>query len=353
VETGEKLIRYVGHHKLDPLADVSDSHIVEIESGGATKRVPIDISRSACTGLRYRLDNKKQHPLDPVLIAGLGRLGVALSFPALDRVPDRITFMTEDLDEIERIGREPKQCDWQRKEARTYRCLAGRDERVQATTPSDCDRCSVPDTRWICSDFVHPDIVDAGDFDDPHARFLLDARCNRGQDCVGKDCQPGGNDCWTQVVPSVALPVSPGVVDSTRPFSNERALLRLIEDADGYIWWYERHMPPKVLELLADGLANSKAQSIRILSEPLEEGKRQRLLGKLERFRREFTKVTLEWRELESADCHHDRLFFDRSRAYNLPPVNTLLKGDTSEIISSGLHSSWFETVWNQAMDVK
>lgn len=61
---------------------------------------------------------------------------------------------------------------------------------------------------------------------------------------------------WSRVLSAVVPSTSEmtAVVNPGRPFSNRRALVHLVEEARNYIWWYERHLPAKVLEILADGL---------------------------------------------------------------------------------------------------
>ena len=116
-------------------------------------------------------------------------------------------------------------------------------------------------------------------------------------------------------------------------------------------------MPAKVLEIVADEVAATDATRIRLLSGNLDHGGKQqraRVKKDLEDFREEFGSVgvEIEWRELQSGEVPHDRVFLTDAAAFNLPPVNTLLKGDTSEIAVSALTTEWFDTLWEQAVPI-
>jgi len=343
-------IGYDGFRKLDPLTDVSPSHLLRVQSGQASRSISIDISRSGLVPLNHRLGSARAALPDPVLLAGLSRLEktILLGVPVA-QLPD-IRFLSTDVDEILNLWHDPPQCEWQIRVGRTYICNAAHDWKARATTPADCRACTVPDTRWICADFVHPIIKNVGVMGDPRARMLFDAQCNRGNNCAGGNCQPGGNTCWSRLLTPVRAPTNKptAVVDPGRPFSNRQTLIHMVEEAEDYIWWYERQMPARVLDVLADGIPQSSVRSIRILSGPLG-GTREKASKQLGRFRQEFAQLTIEWRELPTADQHHDRIFLDSKRALNIPPLNTVLKGDTSEFLPSNLDSGWFESLWQQA----
>jgi hypothetical protein len=196
--------------------------------------------------------------------------------------------------------------------------------------------------------------------DNPHARMLLDAQCNIGAGEPGRECIPGGRECWQRhvtVVESRDQGPACYVVDPAGPFSNKRAGRRLIRDARGVIRWYERDMPAKVLELIADEIADTGATRICLLSGDLDyAGRRQRARAArdLADFRTEYASsgVGIEWRELRSGEIPHDRLFLSDDVSLNVPPVNTLLKGDASEISESGFTKEWFDELWEKATPV-
>lgn len=198
-------ISYEGYRKLDPLADVSPSHLLQVISGQASRTVTIDISRSALVPLRHRLASRTDNTRpDPVLLTGLRRLERIISSATPLEELANVRFLSADVDEIVEFIQEPSQCEWQARVGRTYSCNAAADLKARATTPADCAKCMVPDARWICTNFVHPVIRNVGVMGDPPARMLFDARCNLGNDCAGEGCQPGGSSCWSRAVTPVA-----------------------------------------------------------------------------------------------------------------------------------------------------
>jgi hypothetical protein len=75
---------------------------------------------------------------------------------------------------------------------------------IAPTSRALCRACALPDTDFICSHLLHPQIqgtVTAGGL---HHRVLAGALCDVGQseiDVPGPSkCHAGGNDCWTRLV---------------------------------------------------------------------------------------------------------------------------------------------------------
>jgi len=146
------------------------------------------------------------------------------------------------------------------------------------------------------------------------------------------------------------------VISPDTPFTNIMALRELLRSSRGDVRWYEPHLPGKALEVLAREVSGDGVQRIRLLSGPAN------VTGDLKddykRFRKEMKEkrgVDVEWRILtkkEAAD-HHDRVFFADGIARNIPPLNTILKGSTGEILESGLDPAEFETWWALGQDLK
>jgi hypothetical protein len=61
--------------------------------------------------------------------------------------------------------------------------------------------------------------------------------------------------------------------------------------------------------------------------------------------------IDAEWRIMDGARDKHDRYIVERTRAWNMPPINTLLKGDYSEI-SETPQPPPFEEWWAAGMDL-
>ena len=143
-----------------------------------------------------------------------------------------------------------------------------------------------------------------------------------------------------------------GIAPDT-PFRNKMALRELLSSARQNVRWYEQHLPRKALEVLLD--CGETVSTIRLLSGPANVT--IDLKDDYKRFQKEMkTKrgVDVEWRILARKDAadHHDRVLFADDTAWNLPPLNTILKGSTSEILLSGIDSADFETWWALGQDL-
>jgi hypothetical protein len=121
------------------------------------------------------------------------------------------------------------------------------------------------------------------------------------------------------------------VVEPDRPYSNVRHLREILRQCDGYIWWAEPHFSRKGLEPLADEADAERITEIRILSGPAQVDDKAKKDWK--RFAAEMAalRIQAEWRVVEGRPEWHDRFILSKKQAWNVPPVNTLYKGDYSE----------------------
>lgn len=139
------------------------------------------------------------------------------------------------------------------------------------------------------------------------------------------------------------------VISPETPFGNLLALRQMIRSSRSYIRWYEQHMPAKVLEVLYRELDGSAVSSVRILSGPatVDAG----LKSDFRRFAKELgnlRNVDSEWRVLSRKEAanHHGRFFLSDGIARNIPPLNTILKGSTDEILPSDVSTREFDVWW-------
>lgn len=122
------------------------------------------------------------------------------------------------------------------------------------------------------------------------------------------------------------------VIEPERPYSNLLALREILRSCEGYIWWAEPHLPRKALEPLSYEADAAKISEIKMLSgeQFMDDSTRK----DFKRFAAEMANrgVVAEWRVVSAPDRDwHDRFILGRRQAWNVPPVNTLLKGDYSE----------------------
>jgi hypothetical protein len=123
------------------------------------------------------------------------------------------------------------------------------------------------------------------------------------------------------------------VIERDRPYSNVRHMRETLRECREHIWWADPHFSRKGLEPLVDEADATRVSEIRILSGPAQVG--EKTVKDFEQFQKEMNAlgITAEWRVVDNADRDwHDRFVVTKGKAWNVPPVNTLYKGDYSEI---------------------
>jgi hypothetical protein len=123
------------------------------------------------------------------------------------------------------------------------------------------------------------------------------------------------------------------IVERERPYSNVRHLRETLRVCRDHIYWVDAHFSKKGLEPLVDEADATRVTEIRILSGPAQVG--PDALKDFKRFEAEMANlgISVEWRVVEREDQEfHDRFIVTKGKAWNVPPINTLYKGDYSEI---------------------
>jgi hypothetical protein len=131
-------------------------------------------------------------------------------------------------------------------------------------------------------------------------------------------------------VQAIAAMVSPKT-----PYLNVVRLRRILRPLKGIIWWADPHFGARALEELAEELDTTVVSEVRILSGDAENVVSAKSMKDYERFRAEMANkgVAVEWRvDGKSTRDWHDRWVADDKSVWNVPPINTLLKNDYSEI---------------------
>jgi hypothetical protein len=146
------------------------------------------------------------------------------------------------------------------------------------------------------------------------------------------------------------------VIEPDRPYSNIQNLREILRSCRDFIWWTEPHFAPKLLEPLAYEADGDRITEIRLLtSAPREDqvGLSKRGREDFKRFRNEMSAlgITAEWKLYDDRPAQHDRFLLERNRAWNVPPINTLLRGDYSEIAETPKRPP-FEAWWADAVDL-
>lgn len=139
------------------------------------------------------------------------------------------------------------------------------------------------------------------------------------------------------------------VIAPDREFSNVMSLRNILRDGEEYIWWADPHFHARGLEELIVSIDPAVVREIRILSGPAnidDKAKRD-----FSRFKGELAmkSIAAEWRVMR--DFAHDRYIVSKNSCYNVPPINSLLKGSYSEILETPNRPP-FEIWWEGASPI-
>lgn len=133
------------------------------------------------------------------------------------------------------------------------------------------------------------------------------------------------------------------------PFTNDLAIRNVLRGLSGEIFWYEQHMPPKVLEVLVDELSRGDVQDLRLLSGPANVNEKG--AKKFVRFAEELGKhgIHCEWRVIpaERARLLHARIISDGETTYEVPPFNSVLAGTVDSVHESEIPLDSFNAAWD------
>ena len=169
-------------------------------------------------------------PLDRVLLRyGVRRLeatvqDLLVSGTEPEEVGQTWILTQDDLPELFALA-SGKSCEYQRRQRRDVFCLTPSikdptaaylvDEvRAAPTSTATCRACDLPDTDYLCSNFLHPQVSTTQTFPANNRRFVVGGICDQARPEVHDrgGCRAGGHACWQRTVvleaPSVD-PVSP------------------------------------------------------------------------------------------------------------------------------------------------
>lgn len=130
---------------------------------------------------------------------------------------------------------------------------------------------------------------------------------------------------------SMAAMISP-----KSPYLNVVRLRRILRRLSGTVWWADPHFGARGLEELAEELEPSRVVAVRILSGDAENVVSARSMSDYRRLRDEMAMkgIDVEWRvDGRKTRDWHDRWISADNETWNVPPINTLLRNDYSEIV--------------------
>ncbi|MEU6028650.1 hypothetical protein ABZ825_16770 [Streptomyces tauricus] len=142
------------------------------------------------------------------------------------------------------------------------------------------------------------------------------------------------------------------MISPRTPFLNIVRLRRILRPLKGTVWWADPHFGSRALEELAEELNTDNISEIRILSGDAENVVSDRSMRDFRRFQAEMLNngVHADWRiDVRGVRDWHDRWVADDKIAWNVPPINTLLKNDYSEISPASQRPPLIEW-WNRSL---
>ena len=147
------------------------------------------------------------------------------------------------------------------------------------------------------------------------------------------------------------------VISPDTPYSNVKSIRQVIRSCRGFVWWLDKHFDKKGLEPLSEECDGNVVSEIRILSgtaQVNESAKRD-----FELFQREMLSKNIrsEWRvilDVATLGQIHDRFIISQQIVYNVPPVNSIFKGQLAEIsLGSSSVPPQFEQFWAHGKEIQ
>ena len=147
------------------------------------------------------------------------------------------------------------------------------------------------------------------------------------------------------------------IIAPTTPYSNIRNLWECIRRCKEFLYWVDKHFSAKGLEPLAEELDGNAVKNVRMLL-----GNRANI--DYERLRRDFKKFSAEMQGRGvKAECRvicdnkllgdiHGRWIMGKDVCFNVPPINSIYKGQFDEIKLGENIQPLFIKWWAQALDI-
>jgi len=120
------------------------------------------------------------------------------------------------------------------------------------------------------------------------------------------------------------------------PFSNIKRLKDIIKSLKETVYWIDKHFDKKAFDILVDSVDASKISNFIIISG--EANKTQSAVNEFLKLKGELHNkgTNIEWKiitDQNTLSSFHDRWLCDSKDAWNIPPVNSIFKGQESEML--------------------
>jgi hypothetical protein len=139
------------------------------------------------------------------------------------------------------------------------------------------------------------------------------------------------------------------------PYSNIKALRECLRGCRKYIWWLDKHFSIKGLEPLSDEADGTKIKEIKILA-AITNNINDKLKREFLRFQEEMNSrgVKTEFRIICDKDLVHKihgRWIISKSCCFNIPPIDSIYKGQYDEIKETNSRPP-FEEFWSIGLNL-
>ncbi len=141
-----------------------------------------------------------------------------------------------------------------------------------------------------------------------------------------------------------------------KPFSNIMALKKIIRSCDDYLWWIDKHFSTKGLEPLAEELDGNKIKEVKILLSINSSISFNKFRNEFRRFKEEMKNrgVKASCRVITDKiviNSIHDRWIIGNKTSYNIPPINSIYKGQYAEFNPTSQRPP-FKEWWDKSKDL-
>lgn len=139
------------------------------------------------------------------------------------------------------------------------------------------------------------------------------------------------------------------------PYTNIRSFRNILEKCDGFIWWFDKQFSLKGFEPLSDIADGTKINEIKMLMGKTS-NVNEKMKNEFNRFKKEMEirGIKIECRVIIDKTLFHDihdRWIISENVTYNLPPINSIYKGQYSEIkITEQIPP--FNNWWEKGLDI-
>lgn len=144
-----------------------------------------------------------------------------------------------------------------------------------------------------------------------------------------------------------------GALSPETPFTNEMKIREIIRGSESCIYWFDKYFTRRGLEYLIQEIDESEIEEIRILT-----GTKQtdhRLRRDFEKFKEELQErdIESEMKVISGEDAAdiHDRWLLSENQSYNIPSINTIGRGQYTEISESSTRPP-FKDWWNKGHNI-